>query len=426
MYCNKCGKELVSGALFCSYCGAKQSAVCANCGTELTSGAIFCHKCGTKVGEISSSVTPSEAVKTTGKVAYDLRGLHGSFVNQFCANKKALAFSDYYSTYLYDKDGNLYKRKEASKCLGMTDEALYAGVVDYDSDDGNYVVYAKKYDYKLNLISTEEKDRYAAEGAVSVFYTMNGASLYKVSYINERDKDGNGIYVKITFKKTDLETGAEKEYKLDKLNVAGGVFTDFSDEFVLVDEDKLYLRGVVVTYDEDEDSNLDSAVVTFDFASGKAELLWKDEGREYGKPLFFDFEKKIMWTYTTEREDAAAGKSYSYGKRTIVARRIAPNSAILSNFKAWENIDMPSGFKYFDGEKAYVSNNYYTLFGLMENGMKSEDWNNSGHGRVETSVVWNGKLISDIYADYSYSIYPAEFSKPDASKIVKPEEILVD
>ncbi|MDO5478532.1 MAG: zinc-ribbon domain-containing protein [Clostridia bacterium] len=423
MYCNKCGKELVSGALFCSFCGAKQIAVCANCGTELMSGALFCHKCGTKAGAVKEKAEAVKAV-TSAKAATDLRGLHCNFVNQFCANNKVLAFSDYNSTYLFDK-GSLYKIAEASKYLGMTDEAVYACVVDYDDEDGNYVVRAKKYDYKLNLLSQQEKDRYAPEGPVSVFYTMNGCTLYKVSYTNERDRDGNGIYVKLSFIKTNLETGEKKEYKLDKLAVAGGLFTDFSDNFVLVDEDKLYLRGALVTYDEDDDSYIDSAVVTFDFAEGKAELLWKDEGREYGKPLFFDFTKKIMWTYTTESEDNAAGRSYAYGKRTVVARRIAPGSAILSDFKVWENMKFSRGFGYFDGEKSYASDSGYTFFGVMENGIRSEDWNKTGHGRAETTVVWDGKIISDIYADYHYYSYPAEFSKPDEGGIVKLNEISV-
>ena len=75
MYCNKCGKELVSGALFCSFCGAKQIAVCANCGTELMSGALFCHKCGTKAGAVEEKAeaesTDSEAESGTDAEAVD-------------------------------------------------------------------------------------------------------------------------------------------------------------------------------------------------------------------------------------------------------------------------------------------------------------------------------------------------------------------
>ncbi len=60
--CVKCGKKLVDGARFCSYCGVRQAKnpICSKCGTELPADALFCHMCGESV---KKAVRPA-AVKT--------------------------------------------------------------------------------------------------------------------------------------------------------------------------------------------------------------------------------------------------------------------------------------------------------------------------------------------------------------------------
>ncbi|MBR2208351.1 MAG: zinc-ribbon domain-containing protein, partial [Synergistaceae bacterium] len=44
--CPSCGQPVMSGAKFCSNCGAKL--VCTNCGQPITPGAKFCSNCGNK------------------------------------------------------------------------------------------------------------------------------------------------------------------------------------------------------------------------------------------------------------------------------------------------------------------------------------------------------------------------------------------
>ncbi len=46
MKCSKCGQQLVDGAAFCMFCGAKAGKLCPKCGTELPDVAMFCYKCG--------------------------------------------------------------------------------------------------------------------------------------------------------------------------------------------------------------------------------------------------------------------------------------------------------------------------------------------------------------------------------------------
>lgn len=49
MKCKKCGKELMSNAKFCMYCGTKVGNVCPKCGTELPDEASFCFNCGAQL-----------------------------------------------------------------------------------------------------------------------------------------------------------------------------------------------------------------------------------------------------------------------------------------------------------------------------------------------------------------------------------------
>ncbi len=53
MYCIKCGKELVEGALFCAFCGTKQvqKMTCGKCGTSIPEGGTFCPTCGTPASQ---------------------------------------------------------------------------------------------------------------------------------------------------------------------------------------------------------------------------------------------------------------------------------------------------------------------------------------------------------------------------------------
>ena len=64
MICRNCGKEIINGAVFCSFCGVRttesenqvqenndnqESQHCKKCGAKLKNGAIFCNKCGVSV-----------------------------------------------------------------------------------------------------------------------------------------------------------------------------------------------------------------------------------------------------------------------------------------------------------------------------------------------------------------------------------------
>ncbi len=48
------------------------------------------------------------------------------------------------------------------------------------------------------------------------------------------------------------------------------------------------------------------------------------------------------------------------------------------------------------------------------------DWNQSGHGRAETAVVWPqaDKIVMDLMADYRYTVYPMAAAKPGHDELI--------
>ncbi|MBD5141665.1 MAG: zinc ribbon domain-containing protein, partial [Ruminococcus sp.] len=98
--CVKCGKKLVDGARFCSYCGVRQSKnpICSKCGTELPVDALFCHMCGENVRR---AVRPA-AVKTASP-QLDEAKLTNVTRASVCTSKKGF--------YSGDENYNLFRIK---------------------------------------------------------------------------------------------------------------------------------------------------------------------------------------------------------------------------------------------------------------------------------------------------------------------------
>lgn len=61
MFCEKCGKQLEEGSLFCNVCGAKQPqpVFCPQCGKRLEPRSRFCNICG--VSQITPQIQPTQA-----------------------------------------------------------------------------------------------------------------------------------------------------------------------------------------------------------------------------------------------------------------------------------------------------------------------------------------------------------------------------
>lgn len=162
--CVKCGKRLVDGARFCSYCGIRQAKnpICRKCGAELPSDALFCHMCGASVKE---SVKPA-AVKTPAPNLDEAKLTKLSRAS-VCTSKKGF--------YLGDENYNLFR-------------------IRYFPYMGN-LYRADKYDdyYKIIAVSEEQgTETVAAEISTGTLNNVriaavNATGIYVIAMLKENE-----------------------------------------------------------------------------------------------------------------------------------------------------------------------------------------------------------------------------------------------
>ena len=427
--CSNCGAPLREGAVFCSSCGqaVSRAVFCSKCGTELDAGDKFCFVCGAAVkGAAAQSEQPkrrgrppkSES-KPARKAAYpDICGFY-SGNKTVCASERAIVFADYNAIYRVDEDLNMRSNGKFSGLCGVaqTEDGILAVKTRYDkaSSVERLVVYTLSDDLQLldervmcDLPGYEETDSYS--------WKLTGDSLFLIRHVQVRDDMGHRRSADIRFTRFDLTSGEETVFEPGEICVDNGRLTRIDDASprVLADGSKLYFEGDIRFHDADEDDDDEGAVFCLDFDTGEFTLLWHGASN-LGCPRFFDFKNGVMWTTPREMECKRRGWE-PYGVLPLVPRKIAPNAPILANLQVWKKGPDGRYLAYFDGKKAYFAPDYYHFYALDCDGNQSEDWNNSGHGRTETAVVWQDKVIMDLKADYWYTAYPAGFSKPHWSE----------
>lgn len=433
--CSNCGAALREGAGFCSGCGQAvvKAVFCSKCGTELEAGDKFCFSCGAAVKGVAAPTEQpkrrgrppkSEAAPAKKKASYpDICGFYGQNNKVVSVSERAIVFSE--SGYLYrvDKDLNMYKQRIHADSVAQTADGVWAADMDYNQESGVYELLLWTLSDELQVLSKrvicelpgcEETDYYRCK--------LSGESLYLIHHVLVEDDAGRQVSQDLRFTRFDLVSGEETILEPGEVCVDSGKLKkiDAWQPRLLADGSKLYFEGDIHFPDAEEDDDDEGAVFCLDFDSGEFSLLWHGNGN-LGYPRFFDFKKGIMWTNPREMECKRRGWE-PYGDLPLVARKITPNAPILANCHVWEKLPYGRNFTYFDGEKAYFAPDYYHFYAVDQMGNQSEDWNQSGHGRTETAVVWQDKVIMDLMADYWYTAYPAGFGKPDWRECIDMRE----
>lgn len=414
--CVKCGAPLREGAKFCGACGAKAELrrFCTQCGEPLEPGEKFCAQCGAPVEDAPAPAVPGASREKKPDFP-DVRGFYGDRHKAVSVSDEALVWYDNsaYCLYRLDRDWTLHSAQpgQLTDVIQTRDGVLALHY--HETRDGTTLV-LKTLDKHLSLLSERPLCEIPAGDAVEeCCYFMTQFDLfvlqYTMSYDAQTDRDRS---TDVFLRQIDLATGETREWKWDRLEWKGwAVCFDDLPAFLGVDGERPCLS---VGLQKGEDN--ERAVLIFDPRTGSFSSLWQGRGDD-GRPMFFDWKKHIMWTRPTRAE---AESRVDVTERSLVARKLAPNSPMLSNLSVWQEYHGGSYFTYFDGEHAYYAPSYFQFFAYTQSGAQSEDWNQSGHGRAETAVVWPqaDKIVMDLMADYRYTVYPMAAAKPGHDELI--------
>ena len=399
--CNCCGAELTPKDKFCWQCGTKveQKLYCTNCGAELTPKDKFCWQCGSPVPAPAAparvrpaSFQPVPAAQTVGNLEDTYPNVKGFYEAGRCrdtvsVSDRAIVWADGVDLFRLGKnEETLLKREYAGSHVLSTvqtpDSILTAEQVELDREyeygdyTYTYAISVKKYDDDLHLLSTRKwevpqrvrsvNDVKAALSEHYLFIVSSGREDYKSEEDYESEEDNDFIFTRIC-----LDDDSTVEVSAKSACVNG---TPIDAVYrLLADSGVLYVDGRTDVHNA---NMLTTAVVDFD--AGTVNQIWKDRGIDWssGKPHFFDFAKKIMWTELTKDELRANNISESGYERKIfmVPRRIEPNARILGQISPLVfHTGQGTLLSYFDGEN-YLSNTSFSIAVYPNKGRNEVDW----------------------------------------------------
>lgn len=427
--CIKCGKKLVDGARFCSYCGVRQSKnpICSNCGAELPADALFCHMCG----ENAKKALKPTAVKTASP-QLDEAKLSKITRASVCTSKKGF--------YSGDETYNLFRIKYFPY-MGN----LYRA----DKYDDHYKIVAVSEDQGTEIIAAEistgtiNNVRIAAVNATGIYVIAmlkenewfktvihrlghNGEMIKSIDLDtaennNLRDMDicGTKIYYRTTSDdyfnvvyvydaETDERTLAYKSDGQRKiLNMVGA-------------DNEVYIK-VAFTGSFEGEEYTDSGWYVYNISSDKFKCVSSEtfppstvlekpelyaeytvegeknpayvppEKRDRMNIIAIDVIKQTMW-FAAEDKEAE--------KIRIVSAPISDPGA--KNTETWEvsTEDCPftiggsgvnvKGYRlFFDGENMYWASKYYEFYSYISSGMKSLISSESKRGEMQHFEVFD-------------------------------------
>ncbi len=407
--CVKCGAPLREGAKFCGACGAKIEAqrFCTQCGEPLAPGEKFCVQCGAPVDGAPAAPRASRVKKPDFP---DVRGFYFGQHEVISASDEALVWRNFSTLYRLDRDWDL-----RSQDLGSWIRAAIQtrkGILVVIQEDMHLIL--KTLDPQLALLS-ETPLCELSDKADNHFVFMTQFDLFVLQYAKTFDEDVcHDIPAELSLRWIDLTTGETKRWSWDRLEWNGMPISDIFNIFTS-DGKQLYFN--VWIYENEEDN---PAFLSFDPRTASFSSLWYDHDSDgySGLPQFFDLEKQLMWTYPTKAELA---RREDLTKRSLVARKLAPNSRILSAMPVWREGHSTGLFSYFDGQHAYYQPKPKQFCSYTQSGLQSEDW---GNGDTEDAFIWPqaGKIVTALTGG-GFKIYPLTSAKPDDLESFSPREI---
>lgn len=427
--CIKCGKKLVDGARYCSYCGVRQSKnpICSECGTELPIDALFCHMCGENARKAVRASTVKAALPHLDEAK--LTKITRASV---CTSKKGFYSGD--ETYnlfrikYFPYMGNLYRADKYDD---------YYKIVAVSEDQGTEIIAAEISTGTLNNV------RIAAVNATGIYVIAvlkenewfktvihrlghNGDMIKAIDLDtsennNLRDMDicGTKIYYRTTSDDYfnvvyvyDAETGERTlAYKSDGqrkiLNMVGAdneVYIKVAFTGSFEGEEYTDSGWYVYNISADEFKCVSSEKFPPSTVLEKPELyaeyrLGGEENPEYVPPekrdrlniIAIDVVNQTMW-FAEEDKEAE--------KLQIASAPISDPTA--KDTEAWEmsSEDCPftiggsgvnvKGYRlFFDGENMYWASKYYEFYSYISSGMKSLISSESKRGEMQHFEVFD-------------------------------------
>ena len=418
--CNCCGAELTPKDKFCWQCGTKveQKLYCTNCGAELTPTDKFCWQCGTpapapaapaRVKPASFQAAP--AAQTVGNLEDTYPNVKGfykeaAYKDTVSVSDRAVVWADADQSRLFrlGKEKNTLLKRSCGWVVSTVQTPYGILTAERGGTPNTCTFTVKEYDDDLHLISTQKAEvpqRYSDYNDWTVHAALSEHYLFIAYKPSMNDK-----YV---FTRICLDDGRAVEVSECSVCVDGASIQ--SVDRLLTDSGMLYITGIVSGVYGECDITPYEFFVAIDFDTDAVKHIWMAPRCEFsGKPHFFNFAKKIMWTELTE--DEADEYSEDLRRRLLVPRHIGLNEHILRGVQPL--IRAPGMyFNYFDGENYLTVNDYTNFLAHPNMGRDTITWSRDG-GYYKETIVWpeQGIAIADLNGNHKHTVYPLDYD-PD-------------
>jgi hypothetical protein len=385
----------------------ERDAYCGECGAKLEESDAFCPECGAPVPGIKTAPT-SDTPKRRGRRPKAAGSAESTAIMGFVYKGVSVAADE--EQVLFGSTG--YGISLLDRELNYEKQGVYGGSVCLREDGAAALDYGtlRVLNKKLGIVSDIPLLDDCEEKLASYVLTPRYA-LY--CYIPEDDR--------IAFLRYDLDSGERSERTLNAAAFGTRKLYDHLGRCRMYGS-TVYLDIYGEYPDEDGDLRRNELTAAVDTDSWTVTVLWNDR-EDSAKPMFYDFERGVMWTQPREGEMKRRGWQQGYNEELgtstvpLVARRIGSKQPILPTYPVWQG--MPCNeryYYYFDGKRAYYAPDYWHFYAIAQDGSNSQDWCDSSHGRTEETVVWKDMVIADLRADYEYTVYPASFERQEGIK----------